>query len=289
MTERNNEDRFAPPPMGQQGFTPQMPNQQQNNQVQFVVPTEIVDLPSQGRFYPEGHTLHNKKTVEIRYMTAKEEDILTSSTLIKKGIVFDRLLQSLMVENIHADDLLVGDKSALLVAARITGYGPEYDTNVTCPSCRTKTQYSFDLVESIPKYEDDTEYSALFPVTQTERGTYIINLEKIDSLVEVKFLNGHDEKRLTSITNAKKKNNLGESPITDALKACIVSVNDNPDRGYVNGFVDNMPALQARKLRNIYKKISPKTNLTSLFSCASCAYEQELEVPINVNFFWPDA
>ena len=102
----------------------------------FVVPTEFVDLPSAGRFYPPSHPLHNKEHVEIKYMTAKEEDILTSQSLLEKGLALDRLISNLLVnKKINVDSLLVGDKSAILIAARSSGYGADYETDVGCPSC----------------------------------------------------------------------------------------------------------------------------------------------------------
>ena len=112
----------------------------------WSVPTEFVELPSQGIFYPAGHPLAGQKTVEIRYMTAKEEDILTSRSLLKEGVALDRMLQNILVNSaIDISSLLVGDKNALLVAARRTGYGPEYETRVACPACDTSQEYSFDI------------------------------------------------------------------------------------------------------------------------------------------------
>ena len=117
-----------------------------NSEFQFVTPTEFVEIPTEGKYYPEGHPLHDQKTVEIRYMTAKEEDILSSATLIKNNMVIDRLLHSVFIDKkINPDLLFVGDKNALLIATRVTGYGPEYDTQVICPSCYSSTENAFDL------------------------------------------------------------------------------------------------------------------------------------------------
>ena len=122
----------------------------------WSVPTEFVELPSQGIFYPAGHPLQNQKTVEIRYMTAKEEDILTSRSLLKEGVALDRMLQNLLVsKNININTLLVGDKNALLVAARRTGYGADYETNVTCPSCGNTDEHSFDIYQRIRKKREE--------------------------------------------------------------------------------------------------------------------------------------
>ena len=115
-------------------------------------PTEVVDLPSKGLLYPEGHPL-SKGTIEMKYMTAKEEDILTSQNLIKKGVVIDQLLKSLIVTKVGLDELLIGDKNAVMLAARILGYGKTYSVDTTCPNCGTvekDCEYDLTLFEHKP-------------------------------------------------------------------------------------------------------------------------------------------
>ena len=98
---------------------------------EYKFPTEIVDLPSKGHFYVQGHPLSSGK-VEIKYMTAKEEDILTSQNLIQQGTVIEKLLQSLIVDkSVKVDDMLIGDKNAIMGAARILGYGKDYQFTYT--------------------------------------------------------------------------------------------------------------------------------------------------------------
>ena len=114
----------------------------------FATPTEFVELPSKGRFYPEGHSLYQQETIEIKYMTAKDEDILTSPTLLKKGMAVDRFLQNVILDKrIKVSSLLSGDKNAILVASRINGFGHEYTTKVTCPACAAVSENAFDLSE----------------------------------------------------------------------------------------------------------------------------------------------
>ena len=155
MSTRNNQDRLG----GEHDIhqdAPNLPTPETNNTsdatsrpMSFSTPTEFVDLPSKGKYYGEGHPLHGCDSVEIRFMTAKEEDILTSRTLIKKGVVLDRLLSSVIVNtSIKPEDLLIGDKNALVVASRITGYGAEYKTKMPCPSCGNSEDHSFDLEDS---------------------------------------------------------------------------------------------------------------------------------------------
>ena len=99
----------------------------------YEFPTEIIDLPSKGKVYPQGHPL-SKGTIEIKYMTAKEEDILASQNLIRKGVVLDKLFESVVVqEGVQTGDILIGDKNAILLATRILGYGAQYDVEVNDP------------------------------------------------------------------------------------------------------------------------------------------------------------
>ena len=303
MTERNNQDRSAPPPAQNPAYQPPAPTQQMppgmqmpqhttpdhGANLQFAVPTEFVDLPSEGKHYPPGHPLKGKRQVEIKYMTAREEDILASTTFIKKGIVFDRLIQSLVVDPpLHPDDLLIGDRNAILIAARVTGYGKDYNTEVTCPACKQKGKLNFDLeLATISTSVDDEMYN-LASAKETERGTFIMNLESMDTQLEVRPLTGRDEKKLSSIATAKAKNNLAEAPVTDGMKSYIVSVNGNEDREYVSRFVDTLPAKESRRIRVMYRNIIPKVSIKSSYSCAKCGHERELEVPLNIDFFWPD-
>ena len=292
MTERDNQNRLsqAPPP---ENIPKQLQQQINSNpapqqNLQFAVPTEFVELPSGGKYYPEGHPLKNKTSIEIKFMTAKEEDILASTNLIKKGVVFERLLHSVMVDHIDPNDLLIGDKNAILISSRINGYGPEYKTDIKCPSCSDLSSFTFDLSELKPDVKVDQQFRNDMNVEETDNGTFVIKLARIGKTIEVRPLNGHDEKRLSFMTNAKSKNNFVESVVTDSLKAYIVSVDGDSNPAVISAFVDTLPARESRLIRTIYKHIIPKIEFTSLYSCANCGHEQELEVPINTNFFWPD-
>ena len=150
---RNNEDRL----MGGHKPTPSEEVPQMANPMDFVTPTEIVDLPSKGR-YPEGHPLHGSETVEIKHMTAKDEDILTNRSMLKKGVAIDRLLQNLLKDkSIDARSLFVGDRNAILIHARASAYGQDYKTKVQCPSCGEKSKFKFDLGDHHVYHGDDWE------------------------------------------------------------------------------------------------------------------------------------
>jgi len=282
---RNNEDRLgsvykhdsAPP----QAFT--SPQQtQQGAALNFVVPTEFVDLPSKGRFYPKDHPLYGKETLEVKQMTAKEEDILTSKSLIKKGVVLDRLLESIILDkSIKVDDLLVADKNAIVVAARIGGYGPEYETNVTCPSCEAKNKHVFDLLEEIEREEDEKE-----TVQLSDSGTFNVQLPKTGWTVELRALNSKDEKSILRSMESKGKNEK-EATLSDQIKRMIVSINTIVDESVIDQAVASLPALDSRYLRKQYFLQVPQVDLKKTFSCTKCDYEGVLEVPITADFFWP--
>ena len=285
MTFNRNEARLGvpdtpdtPPPVGEAPTVAQ-------GELSFVVPTEIVDLPSQGKFYEEGHPLHNVSSVEIKYMTAKEEDILVSQTLIKKGIVIERLLQSLLVDKrIKPSDLLIGDKNALIVAARATGYGNEYATAVGCPACGERVDFTFDLSQ-LEHVHPDVE--KLSNVEITPHNSFVALLPKSGVRVEFRPLTGNDEKQVAQSANQRAKNNLGENTLTENLRRMIVSVNGDTDPTTINKFINAMPAYDSKFLRGAYVKCTPNVDLTQSFACEGCGHQQEMEVPLSADFFWP--
>ena len=252
----------------------------------FVVPTEFVELPSKGRFYPPNHPLHNQETIEIKQMTAKEEDMLTSRSLLKKGIALDRMMASLITnKQIDANHLLVGDRNAILIAARCSGYGTEYATKVTCPGCATQQAYTFDLnqaevytAEAIDPSEarlsEDRTYTTMLPRTKIE--------------VTFRLLTGVDEHNfMMQLENARKKRK-SERTVTRQLQQFIVAVNGSAEQEHINYVIENMPSSDSRHLRSVYKLATPNVDLTQHFECNECDHEQNMEVPLTADFFWPD-
>ncbi len=280
---RNNEDRLGIKDEGQ--TPPILTTSDSTSPLQFVAPTEFVDLPTQGKFYPEGHPLHNKETVEIRYMTAKDEDILTSKTLLKKGVAVDRMLANILVDkNIKIEDLFVGDKNAIIIAARISGYGPEYKTNVTCPSCGATAENEFDLNDILEKGTAEP-YNDI----QIEAdGTFNITLPKTKVVAQCRLVSGKDEKRLEAVAAKRKKHGLPENTLTELVKTLIVSLNGEAERKVVEGFVDQMPALDSKFLRAAYNRVVPNVDMKHVYGCESCGVETSLDMPFSVSFFWPN-
>jgi hypothetical protein len=251
----------------------------------FVVPTEFVDLPSGGRYYPEGHPLCDKEVLEFKHMTAKEEDILTSKTLLKKGIAIDRVIRNVIVDkSIDPDSLLVGDRNALIIALRAASYGNEYQTNVTCPSCQNKTTYSFDLNDTTSYGGEDIE---VMDVIERDDGTFEVELPATKITAIFKLLTGKEEKQyLKNVEESTKKKN-GEKLVSQQLMAMLVSVNGD-DRLQTRQYVSqNLPSMDSKHLRMAYKFANPNIDLTQNFECSNCGHEAEMEVPLSADFFWP--
>jgi|TARA_R110002124_G_scaffold185931_2_gene353457 hypothetical protein len=256
----------------------------------FVNPTELVELPSKGLYYPDNHPLHGVESIEIRQMTTKEEEILTSQTLLKKGVALDRLLQSLMLDKtIEPGTLLVGDKNAMLIQARKTGYGADYKTQVSCPNCNTLETLTYDLNEC-QIYDggnsDDTlkELGAM----STDRLTFRVTLPITKVEAEVRLMYGYDEMEIVKSQKNKVRNKDLNSAITDNLKRVVVALNGIEDRNQIETFLEKMPASDARFLRKAVAQLTPTTKMLLDFDCSSCSHNDELEVPITATFFWPD-
>jgi hypothetical protein len=239
---------------------------------EFKLPTETVELPSKGFLYPEGSELA-KGTVEIKYMTAKEEDILTNQSYIKNGTVLDKLLKSVIVSKITFEDLLIGDKNAIMVAARILGYGSEYSFDYLGES------HTVDLsqIENKPLKEE------LFASRVNE---FTFTLPKSKNTVTFKLLTHKDEQDINRELEGLKKINKDSSPeLSTRLKYIITSVEGNRDKKDIRNFVDNyLLAQDSRALREYIREIQPDVDLTFFPDGDS----ERVGIPIGVSFFWPE-
>lgn len=252
----------------------------------FVSPTEIVDLPSEGRYYPENHPLHGESTIEIRYMTAKDEDILTSQSLLRKGVAMEKFLQNIIVDkSIKSTDLLSGDRSAILVAARCTGYGEIYETEIDCPACGNKEVFGFNLREGKTYSGDDWDD---LEIRETGTSTFLVTLPITKVTAEIKLLTGADEAMITTAVNNNKKRSMLEGSLTAQVAKFIVSLNSDENRDTIYKFVEMMPAYDSYHLRKAYRAVNPAFDLTQEYNCSSCGHSQDMEVPITANFFWPN-
>ena len=253
----------------------------------FVIPTDYVDLPSQGQYYPEGHPLCGKETLEFKHMTAKEEDILTSKALLKKGVAIDKVLQNVIVDKtIDLDSLLVGDKNALIIALRAASYGNLYDSTVACPSCQEKVTYTFDLNEASVYHGDDVK---AFDIVVREDGFFEVELPMTNLTIVFRLMTGKEERKYLKSLEQSGKNNQGDSLISAQLMAMIVSANGD-DRLETRQYVSqNLPSNDSKHLRMAYKFANPNIDLTQNFECSNCGHEAEMEVPLSADFFWPNS
>ena len=234
-------------------------------------PTEMVDLPSKGLLYPEGSPLRSGQ-IEMKYMTAREEDILTNQNYIQQGTVLDKLIESLIVTKIDIKELLVGDKNAILIASRILGYGQDYEFE------HRGTIHKVDLTKMIDKeLPSDVNY---------ENGNnFEFTLPSSNNQITFKLLTHGDETLLEQELKGLKKINPNGSPeLSTRLKYIITSVNGDSDRKTIREFVDNeLLARDSRSLRQEIKRISPDIDLTIKGDDG-----EDIAVPISLNFFWPD-
>ena len=240
---------------------------------EFKFPSEEVELPSKGLVYPKDNPLSSGK-IEIKYMTAKEEDILTNQAYIQKGNVLDKLIESLIVnKDINYKDLILGDKNAVLVAARILGYGQNYKFELK------GEEHNVDLSEVKNKEIDKSKF------TQGEN-SFSFKLPHSGNDITYKILNGHDETKIEAELRGLKKINKNASPeLSTRLKYLITSVNGESESKKIREFVDNfLLARDSRSLREHIKETQPDIDLT--FELEG---EGEVTIPIGINFFWPDA
>jgi hypothetical protein len=240
----------------------------------FNLPTETVDLPSKGLLYPEGSPLATGK-IEMKYMTAREEDILTNGNYITNGTVIDKLLQSLIVtEGIVYGDLLTGDKNAIMIAARILAYGKEYTTTVK------GKQETIDLSQIKEKEINQDLY-------KERKNEFLFQLPNTDNVVTFKLLTHSDEASIErEMKGLKKINKDSSTTSTTRLKHIILSVNGSTEKKDIRDFVDNgLLALDARALRDEYSRINPDIDLIVYVD----GVEEGVDLPITLNFFWPDA
>ena len=268
----------APPPQHDISEAPPAPPEatSKNSLLNFIQPTEFVQLPTGGRFYPEGHPLCNQDSIEISMMTAKEEDILTNQSLIKKGVAINKMIQSLLVDkNIDPRDLFLGDKNALVVATRISAYGASYEINITCPECGHSQTCDIDLEEVVAV--DD--FNMQDGIEMNDRNNFVMTLPKTGIVAEVRLLNGHD-----GVEDIVNKKHFG---LISLFKKFVVSLNNITDRKMINEFLEMMPASDSRFLREAYSNLVPNIDMTQDFECDVCAHEQTMEVPLSADFFWP--
>jgi hypothetical protein len=248
----------------------------------FKFASETIELPSRGWYYSEGHPLASGK-LDVYYMTAHHEDILTSRNLIQKGTVIDKLLESLIATpEAKYGDLLIGDKNALMIASRIMGYGKNYDVTVPCSKCEFKNDVTINL-EECPEKNVPTD------TTKKGQNCFEFTLPFSKKVITFKILTHQDEQDASKEIEALKKAERSEvgKEVTTRMTYSILSVDGDPSKDTVRKFVEVMPARDAAAFREYGKSIAPDIDLSFNFECSECDHTERMEVPMGVTFFWP--
>jgi hypothetical protein len=282
--EQRNQVFTAPP----QGVDPRIPQatmaERAKSEFGIDVPVETVPLPSAGLIYPPTSPLHKQDHVDIRPGTAREEDILTSAALLKKGTIITELLKSCLTNKaVDPLDMIIGDRAALLVAIRVTMYGAEYDVELKCneEDCGTTAPRTFDLsqfpirrLEIAPVQEGMNLFEFVLPFTK--------------KVVRFKFLTGRDEEMITHTEKQQKKLGLSsDKSVTTSLLHAIQSIDGNEKRDQIANFVRMMPARDSLALRTFIRDNEPGIIMKQDVSCPSCGHTESVSAPMGVSFFWP--
>ena len=254
--------------------------EEQVTENKFKFPTEVVDLPSKGLIYPKDNPLSSGK-IEMKYMTAREEDILTNQNYISKGTVLDKLIESLIVSKIDINDIVIGDKNALLIASRVLGYGKDYTFRAYNSNNSQVEDFEIDLTTLKDKILD--------PNNLIKEGINELNfiLPHSKTPITYKLLTHGDEKSIEKeITGLQKINKDSIPEVSTRLKYIITSVDNDTEKKTIREFVDNyLLARDSRALRDEIKRVSPDVELVY----NGDDVEEGITIPINLNFFWPDA
>ena len=251
---------------------------------QYGFPTEVLSLPSKGLLYPEDSPLRSG-TIDVKYMTAKEEDILTSQNLIEQGVVISKLLESVIANSkVKLDDLLIGDKNALMIGTRILGYGKDYDISLTDPDTQERVEYTVDLSTLNNKSINESLY---------ENGNlFSFELPNSKRVIEFKLLTHGDEKKINEILKdyEKVEKLTGVSQeLTTRLKYQIQSVDGDKTQKTIDNFVDNeFLALDARAYRKYVNSITPDVEMSFEYTSQQ-GKQHKIDIPLGIDFFWPAA
>ena len=249
---------------------------------QYGFPTEVLSLPSNGLLYSEDSPLRSGN-IDVKYMTAKEEDILTSSNLIEQGVVITKLLESVIADSkVKLDEMLIGDKNALMIGTRILGYGADYNIMLTDPDTKERVEYTVNLSELKNKSVDESLLK--------NGNLFSLELPNSKRVIEFKLLTHGDEVQIQeTLEGLKKVEKLtGVSyELTTRLKHQIQSVDGDKTQKTIDNFVDNeFLALDARQFRKYVNSVTPDVDMTFEYESQE-GKKHTLNLPLGLEFFWP--
>lgn len=250
-----------------------------------VYPTERIFLPSKGKLYAIDNPL-SQGFIDLRYPTARDEDILTSKQLIQNGTVIDLFINNLIADKkIDANTILIGDKNAIILAARILAYGKDYQVDIKCPSCGQSKPEKIDISQFQSKelaYLDE----------HTNSNEFSISLPATKAVVKFRILTSGDESNIEAELKSMKKHKLDkkyDSEVTTRIRHAIISVEtlDGKKIENLKSFVDNMPSLDAKTFRDRIRELSPNVDMNFNYECEACGHEGRMTMPLGISFFWP--
>ncbi len=272
---------------GQQQHS-QLPQSRPPSELDIDLPAAGIPLPSLGKIYDK-EPLKDCQELEIKAMTAQEEDILLNRNFIRNGTVISKLIKSCLLDKrIDVDEMLSGDRNALMIAIRALGYGTEYVPTISCPKCDTSQDFPISL-DGLPIKELDLE-----KVKQVEMNTnqFSFTLPMTKKTVVFKFLTGKDEERILKDEEASKKK-LGaaakDAKISTRLANAILSINGIEDKTLISRFCQNMPARDSLALRHHIDNNEPSVDMSHQFTCqnSDCGHQEVIAIPLGIEFFWP--
>jgi len=249
----------------------------------FTVPRDYVILPSKGRVYSVESPLYNMEEIEVRHLTAADEDILTSRALLRSGKAIDTLLDNVIInKSIRSEELVSGDKNAIMTFLRITGYGPEYNIEISCPGCGEDSKAEFDLTQLNMNMLD---------VNPVGEGLNRFEFKMPSgTIIHFKFLTSKEEKIISDEQDRIKKmtNSPLDHNITLRLQHQLISIDGNEDPTYIQNYINVMNVRDSRAFRKYFDEVEPDVIMKQKFTCALCGHGEEVDIPVTVDFFWPD-
>jgi len=252
--------------------------------VSFVIPTEVVSLPSRGKYYDPQSTMFNRESVEIKQMTAKQEEILSNLGYLEDGSMIERLISSILIDtSVNAAELMPADQNAIIIAARRSSYGNLYEVEQACGDCKGTHIFTFDL--------DKTTIKEGIPedvVMLEDSGYFQFELPQTGLKTVIKVLTSSDEIYLKEQNEKALKLKIENSETVNFLRRVIISVNGITDTALLNELYEVLPVLDIRKIKKILRDITPSLDTSQEVACSGCGITTESEVPFSLGFFWPD-
>lgn len=251
----------------------------------ITISSQMAPLPSNGLLYEENHPLSGMTEIEVKDITSKEENILNSDVLLKKGTFMDELISAVVIDkSIDAMSLVSGDRMMILFAARAGGYGDSFPQQLTCTKCEVESEEYFSVSEFVIKDLNLTKVNQVEPF----KNLFSFTLPKTKKEVQFKFMTGYDEKEIIKQKEQRKKKGLMlEEAVTSRLFHCVVSIDGNKDKNYIQQFVSNLPGIDSIALRKHIEECEPGVDTSKTWTCPSCGHEEVVTPPLGISFLWP--